>query len=590
MDDLSQIKEKINIVDLIQEYLPLKKSGVNFKTNCPFHQEKTASFMVSPDRGIWRCFGCSKGGDIFKFLMEKEGLDFKEALEILAKKAGISLKRPSSESNLRDRLLEINLKAAEFFHFLLTQHKLGKNALDYLKGRGLTIDTIKEFNLGYSPNSWDSLTNFLLKRGFKTSEIIQSGLGVASKSGCYDRFRGRVIFPLVDSKNQVISFAGRILDKGEPKYLNGPQTPIFDKSNFLFGLNLAKAEIRKKDQAILTEGELDMILSYQSGVKNVVACKGTALTLGQVDLIKKYAETVILCFDMDLAGDSASRRGIEIADSAGLNIKVIQIPDGKDPAELILKDPKIWEEAVEKAEPIYDYYLKSASSRYKTNQAEDKKKMAQELIPIWAKIADPVTADFYLQKLSAMLSVSEDVLKKEIARFKSAPSGSYKNILSEDTAVKKGVKDRRELLEEYLLSLLLKMPFETVYVPSFPETIFQKEVHRSIYVLLVLYLDTISFKGKSFRITDFVKSLPEELVVTIDELYLVEIEQKLESADPWKVEVETVVAQLKRILIKASLEKLSAQIKNAQVFGELEQLNTLNRRFRDLSVKLRSFK
>lgn len=590
MDDLELIKQKINIVDLIQEYLPLKKAGVNFKANCPFHQEKTPSFMVSPERGIWHCFGCQKGGDIFKFLMEKEGIEFREALEILAKRAGITLKgRGKAAKDKKVRLFEANLKAAQFFHYILTQHKLGQKALSYLKSRGVSTQTIEEFNLGYAPNSWESLTKFLKSRGFTDEEITISGLVIPSKKGGYDRFRGRVMFPLVDVRGQIVGFAGRVLDGSEPKYINTPQTPIFDKSHFLFGLNLSKGEIKQKNMAILTEGEMDMIMSFQSGLKNVVASKGTALTSGQIELIKKYTDTILLCFDQDLAGDSASRRGIEMADAAGLNIKVIQIPEGKDPAELVRKDIKLWEKAVEKAEPIYDYYLKSATLRYQTNTAEGKRRIGTELLPIWSKISDPLTFEHYLQKLAALLGVSEELLRKEIKKVKASPASSFQQVFeSQENQNKMIIKSRRELLEEYLLTLLLKIPSDLTYVPNFPETIFLSESHRSLYVLLVLYLDAVSFKGKAFKINEFIKTLPDELRPLVDRLYLTDIDDKLLHSRAWMNEMEKVVSELKKALVKASLEKLSADIKTAQLFGKMEQLEILNKRFRDLSVKLKN--
>ena len=587
MDDIDLIKQKINIVDLIQEYLPLKKAGVNFKAPCPFHQEKTPSFMVSPERGIFHCFGCNVGGDIFKFLMLKEGMDFPDALEFLAKKAGVPLKRKkSAEKDKRSRLFEANQKSAQFYHYLLTKHKLGKPALEYFKSRGLTDETIENFNLGYAPNSWEELCRFLKKRGFTAEEIVEAGLAVPSKKGGYDRFRGRIMFPLVDVKGQIVGFAGRILGVGEPKYINTPQTPIFDKGNLLFGLNLTRGEIRMKNKAVLTEGEMDMILSYQAGVKNVVASKGTALTSGQVDLIKKYTDTILLCFDMDLAGDSASRRGIEMAETAGFNIKVVQIQEGKDPAELVQKDVKLWEKAVEEAEPIYDYYLRSVSLRFDPKTAEGKRRIGAELMPIFAKISDRITGEHYLQKLSALVGISEDILRKEIER---TPVTSYARVLDQQPQKTLIItRTRREMLEEYLLSLLLKIPVGLTFVPGFPETIFLSEDRRSLYVLLVLYLDSISFKAANFKVGDFVKGIPQDLVPLVDRLYLTEIDDKLAGSKAWEAEVATVVAELKKALIKASLEKLSGEIKNAQAFGKMEQLDILNKRFRDLSVRLKN--
>jgi len=589
MDDLELIKQKINIVDLIQEYLPLKKAGINFKAPCPFHQEKSPSFMVSPERGIWHCFGCGKGGDHFKFLMEKEGVDFAEALEILAKRAGVTLKRKKSEEkDKRQRFFDANIKAAQFYHHILTSHPLGKPALEYLKKRGLTDQTIEEFNLGYAPNSWESLTSFLKKRGFSVQELVEAGLVVPSKNGGYDRFRGRIMFPLIDLKKQVIGFSGRILGVGEPKYINTPQTVIFDKSSFLFGIHLAKGDIRTQNKAILTEGEMDMILSYQAGVKNVVASKGTALTAGQIELIKRHTENILLCFDHDLAGDAASRRGIEMADAAGLNIKVIEIPDGKDPAELVLKDKSLWEKAVLEAEPIYDYYIRSVATRFNPKTAEGKKQIAAEILPILSKISDAFSREHYVQKLSALLSTGEDILRGEIKKQNTQNTGYSSNFRQTVSQVSAIPRSRRELLEEYLLTLILKMPTGLTFVPSFPETIFISENNRSLYVLLVLFLDAISFKTQAFNINDFIKNVPAELVLLVDRLYLQEIDDKLTSSKAWQDEIGVVVAELKKALVKASLEKLSAQIKNAQAFGKMEALESLNRRFRDLSVRLKN--
>lgn len=586
MEDLELIKQKVNIVDLIQEYIPLKKAGINFKANCPFHGEKTPSFVVSPERQIWKCFGCQKGGDIFKFLMEKEGMEFKEALEVLAKKAGIVLKKPEGKKDSRDRLFEVNLKAQEFFHFILIKHPLGKNALDYLKKRGLTEQSIDDFGIGYAPNSWDSLTKFLRKRGFSVKEIIDSGLGVESKS-YYDRFRGRITFPLIDTRGRAIGFSGRVLAPAEPKYINTPQTLIFDKSQFLFGINLAKGVIRSKDEAILVEGEMDVIMSHQVGIKNTVASKGTALTEGQIDLLKKYTQNISLCFDTDLAGDAASRRGIEMADKAGFNIKVISITEGKDPAEVAKIDPGIWEKAVNLATPIYDYYLESVSSRYDPKKAEDLRKISQELIPIWAKINDDLVREHYTQKLTALLRTDEIVLRQTINKQRRGVNTSFQVLSKKDDSIVSS-RSRRSLLEEYLIALLLHIPKDITYVPTFPETLLTTENWKQLFVMLVLYLDSISFKGKAFGINEFIKTLPKELSIEVDRLYLTEVDEKLSLKDAWQKEVDGVISELKKALIKASLEKLSYEIKNAQEFGKIESLETLSKRFRDLSIKLKN--
>ena len=590
MDETELIKSKVNIVDLISEYIPLKKAGVNFKAPCPFHNEKTPSFVVSPERQIFKCFGCQKSGDIFTFLMEKEGMDFKDALEMLAKKAGIVLKQTESKKDFKQRLFEVNLKAQEFFHYMLTKHPLGKNALEYLKSRGVTGESIESFGIGYAPNSWESLTKVLLKRNFTISEIIEVGLAVSSRNGGYDRFRGRITFPLIDSKDKLRGFSGRVLYPAEPKYINSPQTPIFDKSEYLFGINLEKAEIRSKKETVLVEGEMDVIMSHQAGFKNVVASKGTALTEGQVNLIKKFTENLSLCFDMDIAGDSASRRGIEIAEKAGLNIKVIELTSGKDAAEVVKEDPGLWEKAVADAVPIYDYYLTSTAKRYDVKNPVDLKKIGMELIPIWAKIPDDLVRERYIQKLASFLRTDEKALRETIDKEKRFGQKSFTEVFHPKVGVDNIVsqRSRRELLEEYLIALLLHPPKDYIFVPTFLETLFLRETFRQIYVLLVLYLDSISFKSKAFSINDFSSDFPKDLLTEVDRLYLTELDDKLNSSKAWQKEVDGVTSELKKALIKASLERLALEIRNAQEFGKMEIVESLNKRFRDLSVKLKN--
>lgn len=604
MDDLELIKQRINIVDLISEYLTLKKAGVNYKANCPFHSERTPSFMVSPERGIWKCFGCNRGGDHFKFLMEKEGLEFKDALEILAQRAGVILKRSRQQDGRLDRLYEANEKARQFYSYLLLEHKLGRKALEYLKGRGLTEETIKQFGIGYAPKSWGSLARFLGRRGFTVSEMVRAGLCVPSRDGCYDRFRGRIIFPIADVRGRVMGFSGRVFPKEGgiepdpaetgPKYVNTPQTPIYDKGRSLFGLSLAKGFIREKNEAVVVEGDMDMIMSFQSGVKNVVASKGTALTEDQVGLVKKYADTILLCFDADLAGDGATRRGIEVADKAGLNIKVIVLAGAKDPAQACQEDPRGWGKAVAEAVPIYDYYLQSVARRFDVKTAAGKKALLAELLPIWQKISDPIGREHYIQKLATLLQVRDDLVRSYLKKWHSQSTGyAVRPILAlaksgEDSIARNPPLNRRKLLEEYLIALFLHIPQDHTYIPNFPETLFTEEELKQLYVMLVLFLDSISFSGRAFKISEFIKTIPEELVPRVDSFYLREIDEKLEDKNMWQKELDNVVSGLKKMLIKDSLEKLSLQIKSAQEFNKAEQLEALNRRFRDLSVRLKN--
>ncbi len=394
-----------------------------------------------------------------------------------------------------------------------------------------------------------------------------------------------------DVRSRVLGFSGRVLGDELPKYINTPQTRLFDKGRFLLGLNLTKGVIKEKGEAIIVEGEMDFLMSYQAGVKNIIASKGTALTEAQVEELKKYAGTILLCFDTDLAGDVAARRGIEIADKAGLNIKVIDFDKAKDPAELIKSDPKLWEKATEEAIPIYDYYLKSVGARFNPKQAAGKREVLSELLPIWAKISDPITREHYIEKLSALLIVKDDFVREELDKYKkTASSPVYKQVLEQKplAPAKLITFDRREMLERYLIALLLHQPVDSAFVPNFPETLFTQEELKQVYVLLVLFLDSIAFKSEEFKITEFIETLPPDSVELTDKLYLLEIDEKLRDKFTWRKELDLVVSELKKMLIKTSLEKLSLQIKNAQEFGKDDSLETLNRRFRDLSVKLKN--
>lgn len=391
-----EIKQRLNIVDVVGEYVQLKKAGQNYRACCPFHNEKTPSFMVSEDKQIFKCFGCGEGGDVFGFVMKMEGIEFVDALKILAGKAGVELKRqdPKIQSK-RNRILETLDLAAKFFNKALTESQEGSIAREYLKKRKIENITQDEFMLGYSPDSWDMLTRFLKKRGYKDEEIVESGLVVRKDSGLgyYDRFRGRLMFPIWDIHNNVIGFGGRVLsgDEKQAKYINSPQGFVYDKSRILYGINKAKQDIRKEDCVIIVEGYTDVIASYETGIKNTVSASGTALTAEQIDLIKRYTNNMILSFDMDAAGDMATKRGIEMAQVKGMNIKILQLPQGKDPDECIREDLKNWQKAVESSQSIMDYYFANILKDLDLEKVEDKKKAAAGLLTQIKNISNKIT-------------------------------------------------------------------------------------------------------------------------------------------------------------------------------------------------------
>lgn len=456
MDQVEEIKTKVDIVQLIGEYVPLKRSGRNFKGLCPFHGEKTPSFMVNPELQIFKCFGCGKGGDAYAFLQLIEGMEFGEALQALAKRVGVKLVsyRPSQTEEMRERLIYLNSLAADVYHYLLTKHRLGQPALAYVKGRGVSDATLAKFKLGYAPDTWDTLATFLVaKKKIPFAEVEQAGLVVSGKK--YDRFRDRLMFPINNHRGQTVGFTGRLLpwsdDRGG-KYVNTPDTQVFHKSEILYGLDAARGAIKSAGAAVLVEGQMDVLPNWQAGIKNVVAVSGSALTERHVELLRRLCDTVVLALDADFAGDAAARRGIEVAEKAGLMIKVVPPSDKfKDPGEWVTADVAGWQQAIAQAIPVYDFYLQSAVKRYGLDVV-GKKKMARELLPLWAKIDDEIIKAHYILKLAEVLGVGEADVRAQLAKVSSLGPADQPEA-SASTAVP---ATHREIIEEYIVDLALK--------------------------------------------------------------------------------------------------------------------------------------
>ena len=466
MDQVEEIKGKVDIVELIQEHVPLKRAGRNFKGLCPFHGEKTPSFIVNPELQIWKCFGCSKGGDAYSFLQQIEGMEFGEALSNLAKRVGVTLEsyKPTQGEQVKERLVKINTLAGQAYHYLLTQHKLGQGALEYVKGRGISDEAIEKFRIGYAPESWGLMLEFLVrKKKLAVEDLQRAGLIIKGQRD-YDRFRNRIVFPLSNHRGQIVGFAGRVMpgadEKAGGKYVNTPETEIYHKSELLYGLDITRAEIKAKGQAVVVEGEIDAIASWQGGVKNVVAIKGSALTEKQVELLRRICDTVILALDTDMAGDAAARRGISIADSVGLMVKVINSKSEtlnpkhfKDPGDWAIADPEGWKKAVAGAIPVYDFYLQSAVERYGLD-VTGKKKIGQELLPIWAGISDEIVKAHYIKLLAKTLGVEEEDVRAQLGKTQKLQNSKTQS--NEQMTNDKTTKSRREILEEYIIELALK--------------------------------------------------------------------------------------------------------------------------------------
>ena len=457
----------MDIVDVIRDYIPLKPAGVNFRARCPFHREKTPSFMVSPERQIFHCFGCGKGGDMFSFVMEMEGVDFVEALRILAPKAGVTLRRQDPKAaSQRNRLLDINDLCRKYYHQLLLNSEQAKNARQYLSERGLTEETIEEWQIGYSLDSWDSIIKMLKAKGYSENEIFLSGMSVRStkRPGFYDRFRGRIMFPINDVNGNLVAFSARVSPERQEnekmgKYINSPQTLVYNKSKILFGLDKTKLEIKKADLAIIMEGQMDVITAHQHGYKNVVASSGTALTDEQITLLKRYSPNIALAFDMDEAGQIAADRGIRAAMQAEMNIKVIEVPTGKDPDECIKNNSAGWEKAVASAKPMMQYYFDQTLDGLDLEMIENRREASKILLPLIAKLGNLVEQEAWLRKLSEIIDIKEEVLREVLQQKASAPARQKENKQEPEAPAGQAANiTREEKLSELMLALLLKHP------------------------------------------------------------------------------------------------------------------------------------
>ncbi len=421
LDPIEEIKSRFDIVDIIKEYIPLQNAGANFRARCPFHQEKSASFMVSASKQIWHCFGCSLGGDIFTFIMKHESLQFGETLRLLAQKAGIQLE--SQDPRLKDeknRLYDCVSAAVDFFHLGFLKSPRAAHAREYAAKRGLSEESIDEFKIGYAPNDENLLYQYLLGKKFLASEMLNCGLVLKRVQGYqyYDRFRNRLIIPIRNLHGAVVGFGGRLLEeiKDAPKYLNSPQTALYDKSKIVFGLDKAKYEIRKTDEVILVEGYMDFLALYQAGIKHVVATSGTALTVEQIRLIKRFTSTLLFCFDSDAAGSQATVRGIQYALGEGMNVRIIQLPldehgksKYKDPDECIRANTNDWAAAVASARSFVQFHFDRTMNAAVLTDGYTKRKAAQHMLGIIRLLSERVEQDHWIKKLAQELFLSESV-------------------------------------------------------------------------------------------------------------------------------------------------------------------------------------
>ena len=520
MSVVDEIKRRLDIVEFIGSYVPLQKAGRNFKALCPFHTEKTPSFIVFAETQSWHCFGaCSTGGDIFGFAMRQENMTFSEALRFLAERAGVSLRPLDGEEAKRkdeiDRLRAVNSAAAQHYHRVLMAAPAGKSAVRYLEGRGVSRETMATFQLGYAVDDWHDLEQHLKRAGISQPDMLAAGLVSESDSGnVYDRFRGRLMFPIRDVRGQVIGFAGRVLDDSVPKYLNSPQTSLFDKGSVLYGIDLARRSIRETGRVIIVEGYMGVIVLQQCGVPNVVACMGTALTERQLRILKPMTEVLILALDADTAGRVATERGVSMAQellkqrvvpvltARGLvryeehldaEIRILVLPEGLDPDELVLRDRARWDALVTHALSVADYFFETIFQEVDTSTAKGKRVAVERLLPVIAALGSPVERAHYLQRLAQTVRVDERDLARQLDRSRLGSAGSDRGRAraraqrSPEQPVPDQAAQPAFGLEERCLALLLQTPtmlLQATKTGMLGEEAFQDARNREVFASL----------------------------------------------------------------------------------------------------------
>ena len=569
MSPIEEIKQKLDIVDVISEYLTLKKVGANYRALCPFHKEKNPSFYVNPERQIWRCFGCSRGGDIFKFIMEIENVEFPEALKILAKKAGVELKGYEKvDSSKKNLLKKINQEAAKFFERNLWENK---EALDYLLKRGLKKETIKEFQLGFAQDNWHLLERYLKEKGFLQTDIFESGLLVKTDDGrFYDRFRSRIMFPLYDSLGNIIGFSGRIFGKETDagKYINTPQTLIFDKSQLLYGIHKSKEFIKKEKKALIVEGQMDFLMAWQNDLKYSVAVSGTAFTEKQLSILKRYTNNLILCFDMDEAGEVACERSIFEAKKRDFSIEVLPLAFGKDLAELLKEKPKETKKILSNKIPIMEFFFEKAKKVASLTDSEGRKKIADYFLAKIKLLVSPVEQGFWIEKLANFLKIKEEFLYDALKSIKTSKE-------------KEEIKDEEKFL---------------------PETFsFSQSLSKKIIALILEDKEKFLSLEEIENLEKFLDKDYQEIFLKIKNGREKEIEDKIaylklffeyEFGDlkiDKEKELKKLIKLLKKENLKSEIEKINFEIKEAEENKDQKKAEELLLKIKKLSEKLKQY-
>jgi len=575
-DQVEEIKRKTDIVGVVGSYVALKKMGRHHKGLCPFHSEKTPSFMVNEEMGLYKCFGCGAGGDVIKFLMEIEGIEFREALERLAEKAGVKLiSRRRDDGDARAKMLEVMDLAARYYHWLLMEGNAGAAAREYLKGRKINEKLMETFNLGFAMQSWEGVVNYLIKKKGYSEELLEKVGLVSRKSkegGVYDKFRGRIMFPLQDAGGKVVGFTGRILPSlakdDEPKYMNSPETALYHKSRMLYGFFQAKKAIREKKRVVLVEGQMDCISSFASGITETVAVGGTALTEDQIELLARLADKIYLSMDADEAGSVAIKRSVELAERRGMNIKVVQIEGGKDPDEIARKSPEKWRELVEKSVDVYEFIMDSAFKKFDVTKVDGVKKITEEVVPFLAKIENDVVREVWAKRLADKIGVAT---KGVIGEIEKKISGKQEIKMADDKKEEVAEKRIVKLARRLIGLLIMKQEAVKIVSPWFGGVSVAGAEGKLIAWLLE--------NRENQPVDELVKNIPEELREVAGEAYMAEDSEEV----PGQKEVEEAAVQLLREIIRDRKKELMEEMnlarrerneeKEDEIFAKLNELN-----------------
>lgn len=566
---IEEIKSRLNIVDVASSYLKLEGAGGSFKARCPFHSEKSASFFISPARQTYHCFGCNRGGDLISFVEEIEGLDFSGALKVLAERAGIELqpqKAFSKESkDEREALYHALDWATKFYQAVLPKFP---EALKYLHTRGLTDETIKNFRVGFVPDEWNSLSDFLKKKGVSEQTMERAGLVVRGTKGVYDRFRGRIMFPLTDMSGRVIAFSGRILKEeagktlgasAQAKYVNSPETEVFQKSRVLFGFSQAKQEMRRRDMAVLVEGQMDLILSHQAGVACTVASSGTALTSEQLALIKRFTKNVVIAFDADSAGNIAALRGVGLALAQGMTVRIAHLPRGQDPADMALKDPQVWRATVEEAKQVIDFYLETLPLEH-IDRAVLRAKVSEIVIPFIAELQSSIDQGYYVGQVAKLLGVKDEPVWEEVKK-----RGVQGHSSSEVQIPTAPILSRKSRLARIIEGVLLWQEQEKAPVLA------DLKKHRARFSELTSLLGGVEKNERP----------PGEA-----EKLIFEAEIRFQGIETPDKELEELLQNFEDELLRERLARKMEELKMAETRGDIQGAHTILAECQELSKKL----